>query len=160
MSLWCGMLCFSLNSWASVYEGDVIVVLQPLHWCCVDCVIHHERDVREEQKYMYVARTSNNRVIMACELYCCLLSRCEALRMCRSGFPNTTKWCCDQDVEVVRSSAFDESDLVGWSLLLLAATVCSFAHMPLGISDRNSRLRMSLQALHVFAAQTWFKNIA
>jgi len=26
----------------------VIVALQPLRWCCVDCVIHHERDVREE----------------------------------------------------------------------------------------------------------------
>ena len=24
------------------------VLLQPLRWCCVDCVIHHERDVREE----------------------------------------------------------------------------------------------------------------
>jgi len=23
-------------------------LLQPLRWCCVDCVIHHERDVREE----------------------------------------------------------------------------------------------------------------
>jgi len=22
-------------------------LLQPLRWCCVDCVIHHERDVRE-----------------------------------------------------------------------------------------------------------------
>jgi len=32
-----------------------------------------------------VARTSNNRVIMACELYCCLLPQCEALRICRSG---------------------------------------------------------------------------
>ena len=28
--------------------------------------------------YIYVARTSNNRVIMACELYCCLLPQCEA----------------------------------------------------------------------------------
>ena len=27
-------------------------LLQPLRWCCVDCVIHHERDVREEQKYV------------------------------------------------------------------------------------------------------------
>ena len=61
------------------------MLLQPLRWCCVDCVIHHERDVREEQKYMYVARTRNNRVI-----YCCLLPRCEALRTCRSGFPITT----------------------------------------------------------------------
>jgi len=24
------------------------VLLQPLRWCCVDCVIHHEQDVREE----------------------------------------------------------------------------------------------------------------
>jgi len=40
--------------------------------------------------YIYVARTSNNRVIMACELYCCLLPQCEALRICRSGFPIAT----------------------------------------------------------------------
>ena len=25
-----------------------LLVLQPLRWCCVDCVINHERDVREE----------------------------------------------------------------------------------------------------------------
>jgi len=25
------------------------MVLPPLRWCCVDCVIHHEWDVREEQ---------------------------------------------------------------------------------------------------------------
>jgi len=30
--------------------------------------------------------------------------------------------------------------IIEWSLLLLAATVRSFAHMPLGISDRNSGL--------------------
>jgi len=24
------------------------MLLQPLRWCCVDCVIHHEREVREE----------------------------------------------------------------------------------------------------------------
>jgi len=76
------------------------VLLQPLRWCCVDCVIHHERDVREEEKYMYVARTGNNRVISSGGLYCCLLPRCEALRTCRSGFPIAIKWCCDQDVEI------------------------------------------------------------
>jgi len=38
-------------------------VLQPLRWHFVDCVIHHERDVREEQKYICVVLTSNNRVI-------------------------------------------------------------------------------------------------
>ena len=163
--------------------------------------------------YIYVARTSNNRVFMACELYCCLLPQCEALRSCRSVFPIARKWCCDMDVKVVRSSAFTQrtcdrcgslwkgGDVVAaspvvlrwmcasprtgcawrintiicvaresnskrdcdvealpiltcerlnvttsvrkerlraWSLLLLAATVRSFAHMPLGISDRNN----------------------
>ena len=38
---------------------------------------------------------------------------------------------------IVLANGDDESDLVGWSLLLLAETVWSFAHMPLGISDRN-----------------------
>ena len=40
--------------------------------------------------YIYVAWTSNNRVIMACELHCCLLPRCEALRIYHSGFPIAT----------------------------------------------------------------------
>ena len=31
-------------------------VLQPLRWCCVKCVIHHERDVREEQHHTYMWR--------------------------------------------------------------------------------------------------------
>jgi len=31
-------------------------MLQPLLWRCIECVIHHERDVREEQHYIYVAR--------------------------------------------------------------------------------------------------------
>ena len=30
------------------------------------------------------------RVIMACELYCCLLPQCEAVRICRLGFPIAT----------------------------------------------------------------------
>jgi len=42
------------------------------------------------------------------DLYCCLLPRCEALRTCRSVFPIATKWCCNQDVEVVSSSAFTQ----------------------------------------------------
>ena len=78
------------------YTG--VVVLQPLRWCCVEYVIHHERDVREEQQDIHVARTSNNRVISiaAHDFYCCLLPQCEALRTCRSGFPIATKWCCDR----------------------------------------------------------------
>jgi len=33
----------------------------------------NERDVREEQHLIYVARTNNNRVTATCDLYCCLL---------------------------------------------------------------------------------------
>ena len=40
--------------------------------------------------HIYVARTSNNRVISSGDLYCCLLPQCEALRTCRSGFPIAT----------------------------------------------------------------------
>ena len=57
---------------------------------------------------MYVARTSKNRMISSGDLYCCLLSRCEALRTCRSGFPIATKWCYDQDVTVVRNAALTQ----------------------------------------------------
>jgi len=101
----------------------VMLVLQPLRWRCVDCVIHHERDVREEKRYMYVARTSNNRVIPM-EWYWWVTSN----NACEPG-----------EQLIVFAECDDESDIVGWSLLLLAATVRSFADSPLGISDRNTR---------------------
>jgi len=34
----------------------LILLLQPLWWCCVECVIHHEWDVCEEQQYIYTWR--------------------------------------------------------------------------------------------------------
>ena len=37
-----------------VQELWLIIVLQPLRWCCVDCVIHHERDMRKEQHHRYM----------------------------------------------------------------------------------------------------------
>jgi len=40
--------------------------------------------------HIYVARTSNNRVISSGDLYCCLLQQWEALRTCRSCFPIRT----------------------------------------------------------------------
>ena len=40
--------------------------------------------------HIFMAQTSNNRVIMACDFYCCLLPQCEALHTCRSGFPIET----------------------------------------------------------------------
>jgi len=48
---------------------------------------------------------------------------------------------------IVLANGDDESDLVGWSLLLVAATVRSFAHMPLGISDRNTIKDQSQKSL-------------
>jgi len=92
--------------------GTQVVLLQPLWWRCVECVIHHEQDVHKEQQYIYVAPTSNNTVIMACEIYCCLLPQCEPLRICHLGFPIATKWCCDQNVEVVPGSAFTKGTCV------------------------------------------------
>jgi len=43
-----------------------------------------------------MAWTSNDIVIALCDLYCCLLPQCEALRTCRPGFPIAKKWCCHQ----------------------------------------------------------------
>jgi len=53
--------------------------------------VHHKRNAHEEKHHIYVARTSNNRVIAACDLSCCLLSQCEALRTCCLGFPMATE---------------------------------------------------------------------
>ena len=106
----------------------LVRVLQPLRWCCVDCMIHHERDVREEQKYMYVARTSNNRVVP----------------LEWSWWMTSNDACEPGEQLIVLGNGDDESDLVGWSLLLLAATVRSFAHMPLGISESNKRISMEI----------------
>ena len=60
-------------------------------YCCnlsagVERSVHHEQNVHEQQYHIYVAQTSNNTVITACDLYCCLLPQFEALCTCRSGF--------------------------------------------------------------------------
>jgi len=39
----------------SMGQTLAVVLLQLLRWRCVECVIHHERDVREEQ-HPYVLR--------------------------------------------------------------------------------------------------------
>jgi len=56
----------------------------------LECVVHHERNVCKEKHPIYVVRTSNNRVIVVCDLYYCLLPQCKALRTCHSGFPIAT----------------------------------------------------------------------
>jgi len=77
---------FVLCLWWHLWYG----LLQPLCWRCMECVVHHERNVCEEQHHICVVRTSNNRVISSSELYWCLLPQCKALRTCRSGFPIAT----------------------------------------------------------------------
>jgi len=57
---------------------------------------------------------SNNTVIAACDLCCYLLPQCEALRTCRSCFPITMKWCCDQDVKGMSHATFTKKNV--WSL--------------------------------------------
>ena len=86
-----------------------MLLLHPLWWCCVECVIHLPQDVRKEQQYIHVARKSNNKVILARDLYCCLLPQCKALRAWSSGFLIATKRCCDQDVEVVPCEALTKT---------------------------------------------------
>ena len=53
-------MSFSKLKLIKTFNRSHMTVLQPLRWYCVDCVIHHERDVREEQKYVRVERTCNN----------------------------------------------------------------------------------------------------
>ena len=75
-------LCFSLDCDACLKSSVLRVGVkmlhnthllhQPLRWCCAECAVHHERNVLEEQHHIYVARTNDNRVRMACE-HCCLL---------------------------------------------------------------------------------------
>ena len=50
--------------------------------------------------------------------------------------PNSA--CEASEQLIVLANGDNESGLLGWTLLLLAATVGRFAHMPLGLSDRNN----------------------
>jgi len=47
--------------------------------------------MHEEQHHIYVAWTSNNRVISSGELHCCLLPQCAVLRTCRSNIHSSRK---------------------------------------------------------------------
>ena len=87
----------SCIAWRSEYSGC------SFNWQAVPCCnlsVDVALNVRfttngmcaKNNNVIYLARTSNNRVIMACDLYCCLLPQCEALRTCRSGFPIATPW--------------------------------------------------------------------
>ena len=55
-----------------------------------------------------------------------------------SSWVTSSNACEPSEQLTVVANGNDESDLVGWTLLLLAATVQSFVHMPLRLSDRNT----------------------
>jgi len=55
---------------------------------------------------MYMAKTSNNRVIKPRGLYCCFLPQYEApCAFCLSSLI-ATKWCWDQDVKAMTDVTF------------------------------------------------------
>jgi len=106
-----------------------------LHWMCELPRTGYHVCVKNNT-YMYVAWTSNNRVLWmewswwvtsndACEaseqlivlangddksdLYCCLLPQCETLRTCRSGFPTATMAQSDNAFRQVMSILLHEA---------------------------------------------------
>jgi len=111
-------------------------------------------------------------VIMACDLYCCLLPQwvwsfthmllelsdcnkmmlwpgCEGRARCRLHKKNVRfvikrRGCCCNllvgialNVQFTTNKMCTKNNTMWWSLLLLVAAVWSFAHMLLGLSDRN-----------------------
>jgi len=76
---------------ADICKGKMVVTC-----CCTCCNLSAgvalnmwfttNRMCVKNNTHVYVTRTSNNRVIMACDLYCCLLPQCEVLRTCHSDY--------------------------------------------------------------------------
>ena len=102
-----GMVGLKLNTWRDTlwnFEQKIALILRPppQFYCCPPSTqtniivatspfalrwmrgLPRTGRARRTTPYIYVARTSNKRVIMTCEIYCCLLPQCEALRTCRS----------------------------------------------------------------------------
>jgi len=96
-----------------------ILLLKPFRWRCTECTVHHKWNVCKEQHHIYVVWTSNNRVVpVEWSWWVTSNNACEAIEQL-----------------IVLTNGDDESGLVGWTLLLLAATVPSFAHMTLRLSN-------------------------
>jgi len=75
---------------------SAMLLLQPLRWRCVDCVIHHERDVRKEQQYICVARTSANKQSEWLRRMIAIVASCHSVKLCAHAaraFPIATLCC-------------------------------------------------------------------
>jgi len=111
------------------------MLLQPLRRRCVKCMIHHERMCMKNNTHIYVAWTSNNKVIMACHFYWYLLPQCEALRTCHSGFPIATK--CNALIQSIHTCPYSWATGCNTSLLL------NFCHLfPPFLFSLQTHLRM------------------
>ena len=74
-------------------------------------------------------------------------------------FTTNGMWAKNKNIYEWREQAIIR-DYVAWSLLLLAAAVRTFAHMPLGISDRNSSVSSTRISSFLFrrTKSTVFRN--
>jgi len=61
-------------------DAFVCMLLQPLRWRCVDCVIHHERDVRQDNTIIYVERASNSKREIASKIS--IVDCCDGAKLC------------------------------------------------------------------------------
>ena len=112
--------CINRENAHRTFLWTVATSLVALRWLCDSPWTGCAR----RTKNMYVARTSNNRVIPM-----------------EWSWWVTSNYACEPGEQlIVLANGDDESVLVRWSLLMLAAMVWSFAHMPLRISDRNRTL--------------------
>jgi len=79
----------------------------------------------------------------------------------RSWWVTSNNVCESGEHLIVLPDGNDESDLVVWSPLLLAATVWNFAHLPLMLSDRSNWLSTMLHRPYPRASPyrtQWRKN--
>jgi len=91
----------STNSWSL---NTIPTVANRKGYCCNLSVgmamnrafIAMNRMRTKNSTHIYMSWTSNNGLIAVHDLYCCLMTQCEALHTCCSGFPITTQWYCSQ----------------------------------------------------------------
>jgi len=89
--------------WCQVQPSQKERAIDAVRWkrrgCCCNLSVDVVLKVRfttngmcaKSNTHIYVARTSNYRVISSCDLYYCLLALREALRTCHSSFPIATQ---------------------------------------------------------------------
>jgi len=103
----------------SPYSTSVATSPMALRWMCDQPRMGCAR--RTTPIYIYVAQTSNNRVIAACYLYSCLLPQREALRTCRSGFPIATIESCLAKFRVLNYFASEQNGIACMQFVQIAA---------------------------------------